>query len=211
LGDETWFRGERAGGPVSRPGGDLHDLRNGMYLTDTEDVAWQYAKVRAPQHKDYRVLQLTVDRQTFGRVLDLTMDSRWQKFMTEPIVPGSTNPNLKKSRLDYLRIKYELYGQYFEEFLRINKIDINSYDAVIGHEYVRGGKQLCLLHKNGMPTPLQARIRALLRPERWAARLAKVAGRWTPARTGTPVPRTISYLRAVGGTIVSVGIALFLA
>src|SRR5713101_5397897 len=113
---EKWWRGEGAGVDPSKPGGgDLHDLGDGLYLKDTEDVAWQYAKLRAPGYKEYRVWQVTVDRQTLGRVLDLTMDSRWTRFMTEPMVPGSTNPTLKRNRLYFLRIKYELYGQFFEE------------------------------------------------------------------------------------------------
>src|SRR5713226_5537323 len=108
---ETWYRGEAAGVAPSKPGGDPHDLGDGLYLTDTEDVAWQYAKLRAPGNKEYRVWQASVDRQTLGRVLDLTMDSRWTKFITGPMVPGSRNPQLTKSRLDFLRIKYELYGK----------------------------------------------------------------------------------------------------
>src|SRR5262245_47090783 len=100
---ETWYRGEGAGVEPGKPGGALHDLGDGLYFTDTEDVAWQYAKIRAPGYKEYRVWQVTVDRQTLGRVLDLTTDPRWVKFMGEPMAPGSTNPNLRKSRLHFLR------------------------------------------------------------------------------------------------------------
>jgi hypothetical protein len=81
-----------------------------MYLTDKEEVALQYAKTRAPGDKSWQVLEVTVERQSLGNVLDLTMDSRWQKFMTEPMFPGTNNPHLNKGRLDHLRIKYELYG-----------------------------------------------------------------------------------------------------
>lgn len=198
---EAWYRGEGAGVAPSKPGGDLHDLGDGFYLTDTEDVAWQYAKLRAPGYKEYRVFQVSVDRQSLGRVLDLTMDPRWVKFMTDPIVRGSTNPNLTRSRLDFLRVKFELYGQYFRDFLRLNNIDIETYDAVIGPEYVRGGKQLCILHKKGLTTRLSTRIRSLLIPEPWAARLSKVAARWG----------RVSFPRAAGGFIINVGFNVLIA
>jgi hypothetical protein len=184
---ETWYRGAGAGVPPSTPGGgDLHDLGEGLYLTDTEDVAWQYAKLRAPGYKEYQVWQVTIERQTLGHVLDLTMDPRWAKFMSEPVFPGiriASVPgiqqeriaNVKQSRLSFLRGQYELYGKFFEEFLRVKNINIESYEAVIGPEYLRGGKQLCILHKNRLPTAVTKRIRSLFTPEPWAARLAEVA------------------------------------
>jgi hypothetical protein len=90
LGNETWYRGEGAGVPPTTPGGGaLLDFGDGLYLTDTEDVARQYAKMRAPQEKDIRLWEVTIDRKGLGRVLDLTADPRWSKFMQEPLVPGS--------------------------------------------------------------------------------------------------------------------------
>jgi hypothetical protein len=59
-----------------------------------------------------------------------------------------------------------LYGQYFNEFLRVNKLDLSAYDAVIAPQYVRGGKQLCILSHNGRGAKLQAGGRAMLRPDR---------------------------------------------
>ena len=212
MGDETWFRGSGKGVDTAKTGAHLHNLGDGMYLADTEDVAWQYARIRSGgQHQNYEVWQVTVDRMSLGRVLDLTTDSRWHKFMTEPMLPGSKNPNLSKPRIYYMRRQDELYGQFFEEFLRKHKIEIKDYDAVIGHEYVRGGKQLCILHKNGVPTSLQSRIRALLRPERWAARLAKVVGQRSQSVASAPVLKTVSYPRIIGGVIVVIGIQLLIS
>src|SRR5579862_3287570 len=102
MAEETWYRGEADGVAPGRPGGAEHDLGDGLYLTDDEDIALQYAKTRAPGNKNYRVLEVTIDRETLGNVLDLTTDARWTGFMRRPMVPGSTNPNLKKSRLDHL-------------------------------------------------------------------------------------------------------------
>jgi hypothetical protein len=193
---ETWYRGEAVGGSTSKPGGNLHDLGDGLYFTDTEDVAWQYAKIRAPGYKEYRVSQVSVDRISLGRVLDLTADGRWNKFMLEPLLPGRPG-----TRLSFVRQQNELYGQFFEEFLRLNGIDISSYDAVIGPEYVRGGKQLCVLNKNNLPSRLAARLRSLMVPEAWAARLSRVAGRWG----------RLSFPRAAGGLVINVAINVVIA
>jgi hypothetical protein len=158
-----WFRGEGVGVAPSKPGGALHDFGDGLYLTDSEDVAALYAKTRAAGTEP-RVLEVNISSSDLGVVLDLTGDSRWMKFMTRPMVQGSTNPHLSKSRLDYLKIKHELYHDFFEEFVRENKINMGSYDSVIGPEYVRGGKQLCILSKNGLQSGIGVRIRNRLRP-----------------------------------------------
>jgi hypothetical protein len=179
---EIWFRGEAAGVKPSAPGGNLHDFGDGLYLTDTEDVAWQYARTRAQgEYKDYRVFTVQLARSTLGNVLDLTLDRRWDDFMTraDPMFLG-------KNRLYYVKQQNELYGQFFAEFLKVNKISPSSYDAVIGPEYVRGGKQLCILS-----TKLSTRVRALLEPEPWAARLAASQGA-VKARPGTLEPTPIS-------------------
>jgi hypothetical protein len=170
-----------------------------------------YAKMRAPLPEDLRVWQVTVDRSTLGSVLDLSADARWAQFINEPLVPGSRNPNLLKSRLFFLRTQNELYGQYFEEFLKVNNLDIKTYDAVVGPEYVRGGKQICLLNKNGIPTPLQERIRGLLRPEEWAKRLTKVLSGQTLPAEEEPIAPKASFPKAIGGLIVSVGLSLLIS
>lgn len=198
MGEETWFHGAGVGVAPSAPGKNLHDLGDGLYLTDREDVALQYAKTRAPGDQSWFVQEVTVERLSLGNVLDLTTDPRWQKFMTQPMYPGTNNPQLSKSRLEFLQIKHELYGQFFEEFQQANKIDIKTYDAVIGPEYVRGGRQLCILNKNGFPARLNARIRALFRP-----RLA--------AGSFTAKPPPTNWPRAIGGALISLGISLLIA
>lgn len=198
MGDETWFRGEGVGVAPNPAGKNLLDYGDGLYLSDKEDVALQYAKLRAPGDSSWQVAQATIDRQSLGRVLDLTTDPRWQKFMTQPMYPGLKNANLNKSRLEYVRMKNELYGQFFKEFQQAHNIDIKDFDAVVGPEYVRGGKQLCILNKNGMPTRLGARIRALFRP-----RVAQ------GSFTARPVLST--WPRAIGGFLVTTGIMLLIS
>ena len=51
--------------------------------------------------------------------------------------PGRTAKNLMKEIP-------ENYGRSFKNFLEINKINIDDYDAIIGPEYLNGGKQLCI-------------------------------------------------------------------
>jgi len=198
MGNETWFRGEGVGVAPNPAGKNLLDYGDGLYLSDKEDVALQYAKLRAPGDKSWQVLQATIDRQSLGRVLDLTTDPRWQKFMSRPMYPGTNNANLNRSRLEYVRMKNELYGQFFKEFQQAHNIDIKDFDAVVGPEYVRGGKQLCILNKNGFPTRVSARIRALFRPR--------------VAQGGFTVkPLSSNWPRAIGGALVSVGISILIA
>ena len=115
MGYETWFRGEGAGVPPARPGGHLQDFGDGMYLTDSVEVAKIYAQRRAPRVEDQRVWMATLERKSLGIVLDLTLDSRWSRFMNEPLHKGA-------SRLHFLKIKHELYNQFFREFVSVNKI-----------------------------------------------------------------------------------------
>ncbi len=128
---------------------------------------------------------------------------------------------LGKSRLDYLKIKQELYGQFFEEFLALNKINIKSYDAVIGPEYNLGGNQLCILHQNGQPSKLSVRIRALLRRATPVARWSSTSANPVSPKPGIPVevepPPIIpkltfrAGLKFVGGILVGVLVALMIA
>jgi hypothetical protein len=207
---ETWFRGEGVGVAPAKPGGHIHDFGDGMYLTDSEDVAAVYAQRRAKSPADQRVWMVTVDRQSLGRVLDLTTDHRWQSFMTDT----KDKMLLGKSRISYLKIKQELYGQFFEEFLSKNKINITAFDAVIGPEYNLGGKQLCILHKNGVPTKLSSRLRALFRPSTSVVRWEKTPGTNQSVMVVEievpPGGGKIRFLKGVGGFVLSVGVTTLL-
>src|SRR5262249_35767412 len=103
------------------------------------------------------VLTATIDSGALGRVLDLRTDVRWKQFFEKP-GGRETLEIIKSGRLN------EVYGNTFENFLQAYKINRNEYDAIIGEEYVRGGVQLCIVHKNGLPTHLTAKVRALLKP-----------------------------------------------
>lgn len=183
MGDETWFRGEGIGVPPGKPGGSLHDFGDGMYLTDRSDVAEVYAARRATSPDGKQVFTVTLNRASLGRVLDLSSDPRWHQFMTDRSEPAFR----KQSRLDFLKIKQELYGQFFNEFVRRYKIEPESHDAVIGPEYNLGGRQLCILHKNGLPSKLQVRVRALFRLASPGGK-PTVGGETVPLRTSAGPP-----------------------
>src|SRR5262249_5586554 len=155
-----------------------------------------------------RVWWVAVDRSSLGSVLDLTMDSRWSRFMNEPIHKGGN------SRLYYLKIKHELYDQFFREFLTLNKIDIKKFDAGIGPEYNVGGKQLAILHKNGLATSLNRRIRGLFRLTTSLVRWTKVTAGAKPTITIKIRPGSgpkIRFLKGVGGFAAGVGITILLS
>jgi hypothetical protein len=158
---EIWYRGQSTTVAPSKPGGAIHDFGDGMYLTDSREVAEMYARTRVAEGGGQaEVLTINIERSELGRVLDLNNDPRWQQFLRHPQVPG--RPDLTPENL--IKMANENYGRFFEQFVRENKIRINEYDAVIGAEFVRGGSQLAILHKDGLPSPLAIKIRGRLRP-----------------------------------------------
>jgi hypothetical protein len=151
---ETWYRGEADGVAPSRAGGDLHDLGDGLYLTSQLDVAQLYAKTRAQGNLQLtRVYEVDIDHAQLGRVLNLTTDRRWTEYMKQQVIPGGP------SNEQLIRQANENYGRFFQSFLQQERIDINHYDSVIGPEFVRGGKQICILMKNGQPSRASIDVR----------------------------------------------------
>lgn len=153
---DVWFRGEGVGVAPASPGSTpAHDLGDGMYLTDRQDVAKRYAEMRSPEPAGQRVYSVTVNTGSL-KVLDLTRDERWKQYM-QPLKPGMP------SNETFIKQANENYGKFFQSFCKQHKINLNDYDAVIGPEYVRGGKQMVILSKGGKPAPLQATVRGNFR------------------------------------------------
>jgi hypothetical protein len=178
--DEMWYRGEAVNLAPARPGSTkAYDIGDGMYLTDRLDVATQYAKERAMEDvQAQRVYKVGVDRGSM-RVLNLTTDARWKSFISTPFpsTPGRTvEDNIKQFPFEY--------GKTSTNFVRVYKINLNDLDATVGFEYRLGGKQICILFKNGQPSPLQAKLR----------------GQFTPVLTG-PVPASPAGALRMGGKI----------
>lgn len=157
----TWYRGESTALGPAKPGGDLHDFGDGLYLTDTKAIAERYAQMRVSTGGGQeRILEVSINRGELGRVLDLTADPRWAQFLRTPSIPG----NLQTTPERLIRLANENYGRCFEAFLAQNRIRIQDFNAVIGPEFVRGGKQLAILHRNGAPSSFAVQIRARLQP-----------------------------------------------
>jgi hypothetical protein len=150
---ETWYRGEGAGVKPSSLGGAIHDLGDGLYLTDDPVIALEYAQTRASSlvGSTPSVTSATVERSLLGKILDLTTDTRWKQYLSEG-VSTHTNEGL-------IKLANENYWKIFQGFLEKYKLHLEDFDSIIGEEFVRGGKQICIRN----PT-IAASIRNILRP-----------------------------------------------
>ena len=150
MGDK-WYRGEAVGvAPIPADKTADHDIGDGMYLTDTKEVALKYADLRADDPAARRVYSVVIDPSSL-RVLDLTTDARWQKDLK------MVEPSIKLANVNY--------GRVFKNFVTANRINLDEYDAVIGLDYVRGGRQICILYRGGRPMDLPNVVRGNFRPE----------------------------------------------
>ncbi|MBZ5625148.1 MAG: hypothetical protein LAQ69_41565 [Acidobacteriia bacterium] len=128
------------------------------------------------------------------KVLDLRTDARWLKYEA-PMKP-------------LLKIQQN-YANAFENFVKVNKINMTEYDAVIGPEYVRGGTQMAILHKGGRTSPLAQMLRlkfqsvplgnkTLVPSSKIPAGKLQFRGKIGPG------------MRFVGGTLISIAVTLLL-
>jgi hypothetical protein len=176
---ETWLRGQGTGVAASSPGGAVHDLGDGLYLTNSPDVASQYASIRAASLKGSspEVLSGNFERSDLGRVLDLTQNVQWQSFLSsKPVASGQTYEAL-------IRLANQNYWPIFNEFLRKHNLDLNNYDTIIGQEFVRGGNQACIRNRT-----IAQRIMGLMRPYTPDAKAAEKEDATTPMLPGGSVP-----------------------
>jgi len=142
----VWWRGEAVGDtPIPPDKTADHDIGDGMYLTDTKQSAVEYTMQRTSDPSARRLYSVGIDTSQM-RVLDLTTDARWLKDI------NMVEPSIKAANVNY--------GRIFKGFLEANKINLNDYDAVIGLDYLKGGKQICILYKNGAPTRYYTLIRS---------------------------------------------------
>lgn len=124
-------------------------------------MAERYATTRVSEGGGQpEVLMVELERSELGRVLDLTLDPRWQQYLRTPQIPGRANTTPES----LIRLANENYSRFFEDFIAQNKIRVQDYNVVIGPEFVRGGSQLCILHRDGQPSQLAIEIRARLQP-----------------------------------------------
>jgi hypothetical protein len=146
-----WWRGEAVGDKPIAPNKTAdHDIGDGMYLADTKESAVEYTIQRTDDPKSRRLYSVRLDLSQM-RVLDLTQDPRWLKDIK------MVEPSIRAANVNY--------GRVFQNFLKANKINLDDFDAVIGIDYLKGGKQICILYKDGQVTRLQSQIRATFVPE----------------------------------------------
>ena len=156
---EVWFRGQSSTVAPSSPGTDLHDFGDGVYFTDSLDVARRYAALRVSEGGGTpQVFSVSVERSQLGSVLDLTKDQRWSTFMARRASPSS--PTFEQI---IRTVGNENYGRFFDAFVSENRIQLRDFDAVIGPEMVRGGTQMCLLNRGGRMTPSAVQLRQQMR------------------------------------------------
>ena len=199
MSDEVYYRGESTNHRPARPGQYSMDYGDGLYLTSDKATADIYAQKRVISQGGEKVItEVTIRPGELGRVLDLTTDARWSKFMNTPLVPGKNETAPKV----LMRIQQNNYA-IFQQFLKQHNIDINHYDAVKGPELTHGGTQLAILHKNGAPSTLAERIRVRLMP----------VGTASVATTGLKAgPGRVSMtVRAIGGGLVMFGLGILAA
>jgi hypothetical protein len=201
---EEWFRGEAIDVEPARPGSTpAHDIGDGMYLTDSERSARAYAQLRTTDRANQRIYSVKIDRSSL-RVLDLTTDPRWQQHV-KPV-----------EQLLKLGTANENYGRTFQSFLRTYKIDLYQFDAVIGLDYVRGGRQLSILSKGGRPTQLHVKIRRqfVLLTAPSAVRVSGGRGIVPRIDIKTRAVRIVGgaapKIRGVGGSVLTIGIDIVL-
>lgn len=139
---ETWYRGEGVGVLRAKPGGVVHDLADGLYFIDDSAAAQGYADLRAGKPGGGSVVGARFDRRLLGKVLDLTTDDRWSKFINDA-PPVAT---MGKRWRDYMAKGSEPYNAAFREYLGRYKIVLADYDAVIAQDFIRNpnAKQLVI-------------------------------------------------------------------
>ncbi|MFN8397774.1 MAG: SpvB/TcaC N-terminal domain-containing protein [Bacteroidia bacterium] len=129
-GTVTLYRGEGVGVPRVNEGNvAFHDLGDGYYWTDDLYVAREYGNERMLQNEVDGLVKQTVVDTSGMRILDLTTDPRWERFLAKQGVD-------KK-----ILLWSENYGATFQGFLNEHKINLNDFDLIIGEEARLGGKQ----------------------------------------------------------------------
>jgi hypothetical protein len=141
-----WYRGIAVGGP-GPVASDVHDFGPGTYLTDNLGVAKDYGKFRADdsnlkmnQRTAYpAVLYGNFAEESLGPILDLTSGpdgQAWREF-EETSFAGMTNRQI-------MRTNPGKYGPMFKDWATRRGLNLNQYAAIIGPEYLRGGRQMCI-------------------------------------------------------------------
>lgn len=153
------WRGTGKGVQPTRHGeaGIIHDFghgRNGvapLFFADSYWLGEQYSRTQGRGDAGCRPIVYLWEgdwsqlNREFGRrirILDLTQGEagqQWHRFATQKV--GTL------SRLELMRQSVgdkSAYWPFFQEFLRSTNRDLDTFDVIVGPEYVRGGKQISI-------------------------------------------------------------------
>jgi len=143
LAPETWYRGYVEGEPSSADAatsgqrGFVHDLGSGVYFTDTESVAKEYADMRVADAAAKggsgpppvgSVAQGVLDPSSLGTTLDLTKEPKFMEFYNKVAATGP--------------VSGERYRNLVDGYLKGKGTTVDSYAVLLGPEGVRGGRQM---------------------------------------------------------------------
>lgn len=158
MGESVWYRGTTEGVPAVSGGAVIHDFGDGIYFTNKFEVAKMYAETRQNgSGARALIFEVRMNLAAGTNVWVLHEDPAWRAFLNEKL--GSlTNEQV-------IQAANENYGKMFQNFVRAKKLEarLQAADVIIGPEYVRGGMQLCIRHRNGQPSPLAAQMLPQLR------------------------------------------------
>ncbi len=155
---ETWYRGFALGvQPTGMDTGGLHDLGDGIYLAKDIETARAYASLRGGSAgaKGPMVFQVEIEMSRFN-VLDLNADPRWREYLAGSPVPGITRQQLMVR-------SSETYFQFFQEYLKQNRLNLSDYDFVKGVDFHSGGTgrtttQMVALYKGRQVSTLHGQL-----------------------------------------------------
>ncbi|UVC19414.1 hypothetical protein [Mesorhizobium onobrychidis] len=112
----------------------VHDLGQGIYFSSSDEVAAMYAKLKREGADTQIVLIAELTQQELGKVLDLTegaMGRRWDEYI---------RPIMEKNGKNWF-VNENYYERTLLPFLDMLGAQVDDFDTIIGHEYIRGGKQ----------------------------------------------------------------------
>ena len=130
---EKWYRGEAPGVGRARIGGSVHDLTDGLYFTDSADAAQGYADLRAGKAGGGNVLEVSFERRSIGKVLDLPKMAAWEKFLSSKPPVASMGSTWR----EYMARGTEPYNGGFRTFLAQQKLKLGDYDAIVAEDLIR--------------------------------------------------------------------------
>lgn len=114
-----------------------HDLGAGTYFSTEEQVATVYRDSRAASGDASVVLRLEIkNKSDLGTVLDL-VEGPWASEFEQLVA-------VRNAATGSTKLANEAYRQLVENLLASKGTSLSEFQAVIGKEYLNGGRQICV-------------------------------------------------------------------